>query len=316
MVILDTVEEDLISRVMAYLREHSPDEASLAEERLSCLRNFGAAISCFPSVRKSQELRGGLRVKGGIIASLGNFSPSARLLHTPTRIVATRGFLVAKTHAFSLLLMLTTEKPEFRKPLGRTIFSIICTLIAEDVYISCLDDPDFNDEKKDVLAEDLISLWDSGTDPRSIHHIPSLQALWAARHGAPPCFGTMDGSSELVRVSIDLDEDWQSFILDGISRDETRWALEEFLFGLSYEEIQEVRTRLKRFKVNAVDHEEVRSYLGRNPSFTMVKKNDPRGIYDFYVDRRDSAYFRAHTKSPGPKNTLEGLYLKYRIAAE
>jgi hypothetical protein len=126
----------------------------------------------------------------------------------------------------------------------------------------------------------------------------------------------MNGSSELVRISIDLGNDWQEFLVKYIDDDETRWALEEFLFGLSYEEIVEVRSRLCRFGIMAVGHDEVRSFLGSCPAYTIVRNSDPRAIYDFYIDRRDAAAFRQRTSAPGPRKTLEEMYLKFRIAQE
>ncbi|MDR2900376.1 MAG: hypothetical protein LBV20_02495 [Treponema sp.] len=313
---LDVFEEEVAQKALLYIKEQFPSELQKAEERFSALKTLGNAISLFPSVRETQRLRGDIRDEESLIASMIEFSPSSRFLHTPTRIVSSRGFLVAKSHAFSMLSFLTAESIELLLSIRKIIFSIICTLMAEDVYIACINDPSFPKEKKRHLAEDLIFLWDCGADPRSTHNLPALQSLWSARDAAPPCFGTMEGSSELIRLSIDLDMDWQNFITSQISHDETRWALEEFLFGISFEEIIEVRSRLKRFGISAVDHNEIRSYLGSRPSFTMVDNNDPRGIYDFYVERRDTAFFRERGSSLGPKKTLEELYLRHRMAME
>ncbi len=311
---LDVFEEGVAQKALLYVKEHHPGELHTAEDRFSALKTLGHAISLFPSVREAQRLRGDIRDEESLIASMIEYSPSSRFLHTPSRIVSSRGFLVAKSHAFSMLAFLAAESSALVLSIRKIILSVICTLMAEDVYIACLNDPSFPKEKKRFLAEDLILLWDSGADPRSTHNLPALQSLWAARDSAPPCFGTMEGSSELIRISIDLDMDWQEFIANQLSIDETRWALEEFLFGISFEEIIEVRSRLKRFGITAVDHNEIRSYLGSRPSFSMVDNRDPRGIYDFYVERRDTAVLREHSSALGPKKTLEELYLRHRIA--
>jgi hypothetical protein len=313
---LDVFEEDIAQKTLTYIKEHFPSELEKVEDRFSALKTLGYAISLFPSVRETQRLREDIRDEESLIASMIDFSPSSRFLHTPTRIISSRSFLVAKSHAFSMLSFLAAESTELSLSIRKVIFSIICTLMAEDVYIACINDPSFAKEKKRFLAEDLIFLWDCGADPRSTHNLPALQSLWAARDAAPPCFGTMEGSSELIRVSMELGMDWQEFIINQIAIDETRWALEEFLFGISFEEIIEVRSRLKRFGISAIDHKEIRSYLGSRPSFSMVDNNDPRGIYDFYVERRDAASFREKSSSLGPKKTLEELYLRHRMAME
>ncbi|MDR2079411.1 MAG: hypothetical protein LBP74_06815 [Treponema sp.] len=316
MLVLKENEAHLVEEVEAYIASRNSEEGALIRERFGCLRGLGEAISRYPPVKATQMLRGELFDQERLVESLCSFAPPSRLLHVPTRVVAIRGFLVAKYHAFSLLVILIKENADYNLPLRRILFSIICTLMAEEVYFSCLEDPAFPGKTKLALADDLISLWDSGTDPRSIRHLPALEALWLARDSAPPSFGTMDGASELIRLSIDLGEDWYDFLVEKNTNDAAKWALEEFLFGLSYEEILSVRSRLARFGISAVSRDEVHTYLGSHPAYQMVKTDEPRAIYDFYVDRRDAAAFRRRIGVPGPLETLEEIYLKYRILQE
>jgi hypothetical protein len=305
----------LVEEIGAYLDRELPGDARTARERFACLQGFGEALSRYPPVRETQSVRGEQRDEANLVEALCAFSPASHLLHIPARVVAVRSFLVAKFQAFSLLSMLVRDL-DFYPPLRRLQFSVICTLMAEEVYFACLEDPSFPGSIKIRLAYDLISLWDSGTDPRSVRHLSALESLWAARDSAPPSCGTMDGSSELLRISIEMDEDWREFLVNQVEEEETHWALEEFLFGLSYEEIRELRERLRRFGIAALGRDEVRSYLGSRPAYVPVSGADPRTIYDFYVDRRDAANFRKRISSPGPRKTLEEIYLKYRIALE
>lgn len=316
MLALRETEEHLVREIETYLDAQFPEDAALVRQRFSSLKALGEAVSSFPSVREAHTLRGEFRDADKLIEALCAFIPSARLLHTPTKIVAARSYLVAKAHAFSLLSILVQDVEEFYTPARGVTFSIICTIMSEEVYLSFLADPAFSGDTKFRLANDLIALWDSGTDPRAAHHVSALEALWSAREEAPPSFGTMDGTSELLRVSLELEADWRDFLVAHTANDETRWALEEFLFGLSYEEIIEIRSRLNRFGISAVNHDEIRSFLGRDPSYTEVITADPRSIYDFYVARRDAAAFRKQVESPGPKRTLEEAYLHYRITLE
>ena len=250
--------------------------------------------------------------------SLLAFSEASHLLRTPTKVIALRSYLVAKFHAFSLLAHHTEGHDELHIPAKNISFHIVFTLMAEHVYFSCLEDPNFSDNTKSKLADDLIALWDSGTDPRSIRHLNALSSLWKARDSAPPCFGTMDGNIELLRISIDMDTDteWEDFLKEESTNDFTRWALEEFLFGLSYEEILQVRNRLKRFSVTAINHDEVRLYLDTKPVYSVVSNHDPRAIYDFFIERREACTLRKRVDAPGPFHTLEEIYLKYRIILE
>ncbi|GHT63621.1 hypothetical protein FACS1894110_01780 [Spirochaetia bacterium] len=314
--VLSEEEERLIKEIVAWLGEKNPDEREMVQQHIQRLRGLGEAVFQYPSVRESHVLRGEARDGDKLIESLCAFSGSSRLLHLPTKVVAARSFLVAKFHAFSMLALLARENPEYYKPLRRILFSVISTLITAEVYLSCLGDSAFPRNLKLGIANDLIALWDSGTDSRAIRHLPALETLWTARESAPPSFGTMDGNSELLRITIDMGDDWQDFLVEESTSDEATWALEEFLFSLSYEELQEVRSRLIRFGIPAVNYDEIRSYLGRKPSYTMVKGADIKDIYNFYVDRRDAALFRKRTGASGPIHTLEELYLKYRIILE
>jgi hypothetical protein len=316
MLILGDDETELVREVLEYIDSKYPDDGETIRTRLSCLQDFGNSVTRFPSIRETQVIRGEIRDERKLIESLCNFAHPSRLLHVPTRIVATRSYLVAKSHFFSMLFLTVQDIEKFYLPLRRVIFSVIYTLMIEEVYFSCLNDPEFPDPIRFSLANDLVELWDSGTDPHSNRNVPALETLWTAREATPPAFGTMDGASELVRISIDMNEDWHDFLVGNISADNTRWALEEFIFGLSYEEILEVRARLHRFGIQAVGLDEVRSYLGSHPAYTIVTNNEPRAVYDFYVDRRDMATFRRRVNSPGPQSTLEEIYLKYRIARE
>jgi hypothetical protein len=313
---LNEEEKFLVERITACLDSQNHEESSLVKQRFNCLNALGMAISQYPSVRESHTLRGVRRTEDQLLEALCSFASSSYLLHTPARIVAARGYQVAKFQAFSLLHKLSGDREEFYRPLREVILSIIHTLMAEEVYFTCLLDPGFSHEVKLNLANDLVSLWDSGTDPRTIQHLPALDALWTARDSSPPAFGTMNGTSELLRITMDMGEDWQEFLVAHMAISETRWALEEFLFGLSHEEIIAVRSRLDELGIAAVGHDEIPEYLGTNPAYGIINSSDYRAIYDFYVDRRDAARFRQRISVPGPGRALEEIYLKYRIAQE
>jgi len=313
---LTEAEEQLVGEIEAWLRECHPEEGRVVSESFFRLRTLGDAVFNYPSIRDTQFLRGEVFDEGRLVESLLAFSPSSLLLRIPTKIVAMRSFLVAKFHSFSLLANLTTEREEFHDEARRIVFSVISTLIAEAVYFSCMDDPNFSRDTKASLAGDLVSLWDSGVDQRGLGHFSALSSLWLARNSSPPNFGTMDGNTEVIRLTMDLDEDWRGFLVRESDNDQTKWALEEFIFGLAWEEIQKIRTHLALCGIDAVGFEGVRHYLDSEPAFFGVTEGDPRTFYDFFIERRDTCNFRRRLAAPGPKHTLEEIYLKYRIIME
>ena len=316
--VLSEEEEILIKKVEECVKEKRPQDYTLIHERFRRLRNLGAAVFDYPSIKETKFSRDILVNEHQMTESLIAFSAMSHMLRIPAKVAALRSFLIAKFHAFSLLASLVEEDEDMYAPAKNISFSIVFTLMAEQVYFSCLEDPGFSNTTKTKLADDLIALWDSGTDLRSIHHLRALSSLWAARDSSPPSFGTMDGITELFRISIDMgkETEWEDFLKEESTSDKTRWALEEFLFGLSYEEILQVRSRLKRYGVTSASYAEVRSYLDTKPVYSVVNDHDPRAIYDFFVERRDSCLLRKRVSAPGPFHTLEEIYLKYRIILE
>jgi hypothetical protein len=314
--ILTDAENQLVGEVGAWLKENNPEDYKIVMDRFSHLKVLGAAVFSYPPIRDTQFLKGIIRDKDHLVESLLAFSSLSHLLHIPTKVVAMRSFLVAKFHAFSLLSYVSSSREDFQAQVKAVVYSVISTLMAEAVYFSCLEDADFSHHTKESLADDLLALWESGVDMRGVRHLTALSSLWIARDAAPPSFGTMDGNTELLRITIDLDEDWRDFLVDESSNDETRWALEEFLFGLSWEEIQQIRSRLSRYGINAIGYDEIRSYLDSPPSYSMVNHRDPRAIYDFFIERKEACALRRRVSAPGPKHTLEEIYLKYRIIME
>jgi len=309
-------EDQLVSDIEAWLMERHPEDGRVVADSFLRLRSLGDAVFAYPSIRDAQLLRGEVFDKDRLVKSLLELSSSSRLLRIPTKIIAMRGFLVAKFHSFALLSSLTAEREDFRKKVKEVVFSVISTLIAETVYFSCLDDPHFSHNTKACLARDLIELWDSGVDLRGLRHLSALSALWLARNSTHPNFGTMDGNTEILRLTMDLDEDWCEFLKEESSNDQTRWALEEFLFGLSWEEIQKIRGDLALRGIDSVGLDDIRGYLDTEPTYFGIDEEDPRTFYDFFIERRDACNFRKKLSAPGPRYTLEEIYLKYRIIME
>jgi len=316
--VLSEEEELLVGKTEDWLKEKRPQDFTLVHERFRRLRNLGNAVFDYPSIKDTKYVRDVLANEHQLTESLLAFSAASHLLRTPAKVAALRSFLIAKFHAFYLLSGLTEKNDTLHKSAMNISFSVVFTLMAEDVYFSCLEDPGFSSDTKSRLADDLISLWDSGTDPRSVRHLVALSSLWTARDASPPSFGTMDGNTELLRISIDMESEteWVDFLKDESTNDRTRWALEEFLFGLSYEEILQVRARLRHYNVTSVSHDELRSFLDTKPVYSVVNDHDPRAIYDFFVERKDACLLRKRVSAPGPYHTLEEIYLKYRIILE
>jgi hypothetical protein len=312
---LSAHEKSLVKDALSLLDTEASGEAAIVKQRFDCLSAFGKTIALFPSIRESQVLRGCVRDEQQLIKALIALAPSSHLLRIPARIQAVRGFLVTKFHSFSLLCKVLPTASALYEASRSVLFSTMFTIMAEDVCFSCLGDPSCSVEIKTRLADELIFLWDSGEEPAMIKHFRALEALWIARNDSPPSFGTMEGTSELIRLSLDMEEDWHDFLRNQTNNSkETRWALDEFLFGLSYEELLSVRTKLKQSGISAVDFNQIGFYLGSAPVYPIMDSSDPRLIHDFYMNRKEAALSRKFFNTPGPCKTLEEIYLSYRMS--
>jgi hypothetical protein len=314
--VLDETEARLVSEVLSLLKARGSPEAGRVERRFDDLEILGRAVSRFPSVRESQKLGSVSWGPDTLEAALCSMSGTSRLLHTPTRVVAGRSFLVAKVHALSLASLSVSFDRGLAERLRDCILGVVFSLLAEDVYLSGLDDKEYSDEKRAALASDLVSLWDGRRDPRAVAHVPALAELWAVRDAQVPVFGTMEGASELTRLSLDLGHAWFAFVAERLHDAETLLALEEFLFGLSYEEILLVRSCMASRDFNCADAQQVRTLLGGKTSYAAVDGQDPRAMYEFYAERRNASRARAWAGIPGPRRTLEELYLSFLISKE
>jgi hypothetical protein len=136
-----------------------------------------------------------------------------------------------------------------------------------------------------------------------------LQAVWNVRKNLVPVFGSMMGMSELLQVSMSMDDMWSKFVSKKISIPEIRLAMEEFLMGLSYEQIHKLRKILSDRGMTAVNRDEIVSLL--HEDIKVGANVDLDDFYMMYTIRRDNARARKRLHHNGPINTLEDHYMAF-----
>lgn len=310
-VVLNNVEKDLVENAFKCLSKKN--EAAVLEigKKLMDLERMSAAISRFPSIHETSVLAGEERSQSTLIDNLCKTPPDSRTLSMPTKAVLGRGFLVAKFHTFSALTKLAIkynfDETEIEK-LRTATRDIMFTIMSEDVYISILDSNLLNKEKLAMVAEALVYLWEHRLDRNITNFAPVLTKVWTARDKIAPVFGTMLGTSELFLLSAELDDSWQEFMTKKLDFTPIEQALEEFLFGISYEDIIFVRKELVKKGIPVVSREGVATMLKCEFDFTNL---DPRIFYASYLQRRNNADARKRLGVEGPKNTLEDYYIAF-----
>lgn len=310
-VVLNPNERALVNRVFENLRVFSPETMVGIATRIMDLERLSVSISRYPSMHEKGMLAGQTRTSENLIDTLCTLGDGERLLTLPTKAILGKGFLVAKFHAFSAITKVAVNScfaDADIQELRQATLNIMFTLMAEDVYMSILDDPNLNNDVRHDIAESLAELWEHRLDHNAISVAPVLDAVWSVRDQIAPNFGTMIGTSELLLLTIALDNTWQHFITERLGVSDVAHALEEFLFGISYEDIAVIRQELKNRGMSAIGRDEVPGIIGHKAA---LSNEDPRIFYRAYTQRRNNADARKRLSAPGPKKTLEDHYMQF-----
>lgn len=314
LVVLTEKERILVNIMFDRLTELAPDKLSIVADRVADLERLTRNIAHFPSLLERQEPLFEKRDQNTLLESLLAQHGNDKTLHMPTKAILGKGFLVAKFHLFMTLASISV-KYEFPRheiqEYKNTALTLMFTVMAEDVYISLLDNTDLSVDLRQQIANALIILWEHRSDQNVADMAPVLGTVWRARRKIAPVFGTMVGTSELLLLSMEMDNAWIDFISQKAGVPEIAMALEEFLFGLTYEDIQRVKNILKDKGIHAIGRQEVAALLGITPENADEDTADPRQLYLNYSIRRDNAKARVRMNLPGPHHTLEDHYMKF-----
>jgi hypothetical protein len=85
--------------------------------------------------------------------------------------------------------------------------------------------------------------------------------------------------------------------------------MEEFLFGISYEQITRLKNILREQGIAAISRNEVSNFLGADVKTNVSE--DYRDFYQQYSLRRDNARARKRLNIPGPHKTIEDYFISF-----
>jgi hypothetical protein len=311
-IVLNPEERALVNRVFENLRVYSPETMVVVATRIMDLERLSVSISRYPSMHEWTSLsRNATKTNETLVESLCTVGDGERLLSLPTKAILGQGFLVAKFHAFTAITKVAMNSffsDTDIQALRQATLNIMFTLMAEDVYMSLLDDPNLNPDVRRDIAESLAELWEHRLDQNASSVATVLDSVWTVRDKIAPNFGTMVGTSELLLISIALDDTWQKFISSKLGSADVSTAMEEFLFGLSYEDISLIRRELKSRSMSAVGRDEIPGIVGHQAA---MSNEDPRIFYRAYTQRRNNANARKRLGAMGPKKTLEDHFMQF-----
>ncbi len=312
--VLTKHQKELVRKLVDALLESAPDRVERLQLRLHDIEQLAMSIAQFPSLLERTYMTSSVRTPEALVETLVSHQKEGdTTLHMPSKAILGKGFLVSKIHTFYSMSKLAKNYAMMSdkdvKAYQDETVTLMFTLMAEDVYMSLIRDKSIDIELRKNIARALIVLWEHRSDQTIADIAPVLQEVWSARRTLAPAFGTMMGTSELIMVSMQMDEQWTAFIKEKLSDPDVTQAMEEFLFGISHEQILKLKGILKNQGIKSIGRDEVSKYLEERVKTDISL--DYRDFYLLYTVRRDNARARQRLNVPGPKKTLEDHFIRF-----
>lgn len=322
--LFDQDEEPLVTAALAAIHERTPGDAATLRGLMSRLAMLNEMLDQTPSLRRDKQLALDVRNERTLIDHLTRIDGLGNELELPFKATMSRTFLLAKIQFLRGLVKSTsnlingtgdlkTLAHDLREELAQSIY----TLLAEELLLALLRKPNVTRATKRRAANQLITIWDNASleiDDFS----PILEAAWHARNKVSSKLGCLLGTTEYFRL---VAENCSAQFLDFFSREEVSraegQAFEEFLFNMTYEELQMLGDAMRRHGREAITTDWASDVLGRKlEDLDPSGEIDPMALYRSYYRRQLAADFRIMAGSDGPRRTAEAYMMIYVLDQE
>lgn len=305
---LDERERSVIGEATRVLAAAHHPQAQFVAEALARLGRAAELVRSCPSIQRS--FHGRKSVSSETLVELLCRLPDYDLdLHLPTKAVLGQAYLVAKINFLKGLGYALETAPgtsaDLQERLAFEVGESIYTKLGEELFLSIVTDPGGAALVKTRAARALFDIWEDRLTAEIDDFAPVLESVWMARNRMRPVLGTLRGTHELLRMLAGSQDHrfLDHFTLEDVPHEELQ-AFEEFLFGLSHEEIQKLRAHLEAQSAATVSQDEARGILGRNKE-SWAPVGGPQALYTSYKKRKVKASYRELTGADGPKKTAE-----------
>lgn len=313
----DAAERDVVARALAAIGAAIPERRAVLEGVLSRLRRMAELVRDSPSLTSSWSGHPGRAFSAESLVEVLCHVPDYDLdLHIPTKAVIGQAYLIAKINFLKALLhALDAAAPvvapgELRQKLEVEIGQSIYTKLAEELFVSIVTASDTPVKVKSGAAQFLFRVWEERLIVEVDDFAPVLEATWQARSRLLPVLGTMLGTHEVFRLFQEArDHRFLDYFGEDDVEEEQLLAFEEFLFGLSHEDIARIRAHMTDLGRSCVSLHDARTLLGSTEAVWMPELGGPQALYSSYKKRRVNAAHRALTGARGPKKTAEEYVL-------
>jgi len=299
----DDRERATVRAALDALADHAPPEAKLAED---ALERLGRAAALVVDCATNAHGKGTSETLVDLLCRVPDWDLD---LHVPTKAVVGNAYLVMKINFFKGLgyaLEGCGGPLDVRERVLTEAGQSIYTKLAEELFVAIVTDPAGRRNVKLHAARELHHIWEHRLDAEIDDFAPVLESVWVARDRVRPVVGTLQGTHEFLRLlGTTTDHSFFDHFVEGdVPREEVD-AFEEFLFGIAYEQIVQIREHLASGPHGAVSAEQADRIVGRKGDSWVPSWGGPQSIYSSYKKRKVKAHYRALTQAPGPKKTAE-----------
>lgn len=296
----------MVQAALAVIEKANSEEASLLVASLGRLAQAADLVQKSPLLGSWETRR--MSQNGESLVDLLCAVPEWDLdLHVPVRVVFGQSYLVAKINflksvKYGLERVQASEALQDRVELelGQSIYS----KLAEELFLSLVTDGRGQRRVKVAAARALFRIWQDRLQAEINDFAPVLESVWRARNKLRPVIGTTLGTQEFFRLLRECsDTRFLEYFEDDVPEEQVQ-AFEEFLFGLSWEQLSELRERMESERTSVLSREEAEAYV-HHPESWAPYGDGPQALYTSYKKRRVKAQYRVLTESPGPRKTAE-----------
>ncbi len=307
---LDAAEQKLIDRALEAVGEKNPKQRATLDGMLSRLGRMAELIQDSPSIASSWEDGAGRTFSSNSLVDQLCRVPDYDLdLHIPTKAVFGQAYLIAKINLLKALrynVEAVGAPTELRDRVEQEVAQSIYTKLAEELFVSIVTDPSAPTNVKRGAARFLFRIWEERLLMEVDDFAPILESAWGARAKILPLLGTMLGTHEVFRLFNEArDKRFLDYFGEDDVEEEQMLAFEEFLFGLSHEEIGRLRTHMIEEGRACISLDAARALLGNAEPSWLAGENGAQALYTSYKKRFVNASHRALTGASGPKKTAE-----------
>jgi hypothetical protein len=283
------------------------------------LAALAALFGRFPSILDERSFGRELHSIDTLVDTILNNGPDHAIV-LPTKVVVGRALLVCRFNFVGFLVKVCSEYPllnDFKEDLQTEWGSAMFLLLLEDLYHAIVERHECHSEDlRRQAAVELVHLWEYRSDRKVADYALTIIDLWRVRRQVAPVFGTMLGTVELLRISSVLSRRWRDFLANDGNNIEVAQGLEEFVFGLTHEDVCSVRSAIHQRHLSVIDREMISSILGTQHAVQDMNGSAPRDLYRFFRIRSAANARRIIAAIPGPRQTLEELVLAHFLAEE